>query len=57
MKTLLVYNLWKITYDEKRPETGKYVAERFGVTMCANSEDAIKRMIDTKNKEEWFSNH
>ena len=46
------YAGWKI-YDNgpHAPVTGRFSAERFGVTMCANTQELLIRMIDLKNKE------
>jgi len=42
------YRGWKITYNINRPVTGKYVAERHGVEICAASRVAIERMVDAR---------
>jgi len=42
------YRGWNISYSQTRPVTGVYVAERFGVTMCAGSRVAIERMVDVR---------
>lgn len=46
------YRGWRISYNGSRPATGTWRAERFGVGMCNNSEESIKRMVDTKVDEE-----
>lgn len=43
-----MYRGWKITYNINRPVTGKYVAERHGVTVCATTRVAIERMVDAR---------
>lgn len=42
------YRGYKITHDPRLPVTGTWRAERFGVGMCNNSEESIKRMVDAK---------
>ena len=42
---------WSITYSAARPVTGQWRAARFGVGMCANSREALIRMIDVNNAE------
>lgn len=42
------YKGWTVTYSDKRPVTGIWRAERFGVGMCAGSLEALQRMIDTR---------
>lgn len=44
---------WHITYDRDRPVTGVWRAERFGVGMCAGNQEAIVRMVETKEK--WYA--
>ena len=39
---------WSLSCSKLRPVTGIWVAERRGVTMCAGTEEAIKRMVDTR---------
>lgn len=46
------YRGWEISFNDSLPVTGKWRAERFGVGMCAGTEAAILRMIDTKTAEE-----
>lgn len=50
MNTDYVYRGWRITYDQLRPVTGTWRADRYGVGMC-NSEEFIRRMVDTKVEE------
>lgn len=45
------YKGWRITFDSKRPVTGTWRADRFGVGMCNNSRESIQRMVDVKAKE------
>lgn len=47
------YAGWKI-YDNGpyAPVTGRFSAERFGVTMCANTQELLIRMIETRIKDE-----
>lgn len=45
------YNGWTYDFDPGRPVTGQWRATRYGVGLCTNSEDALKRMIDVKNSE------
>ena len=42
------YRGWSYNFDRYRPVTGQWRAEQHGVSMCAGSEDALKRMIDSK---------
>ena len=42
------YNGWHITYNPNLPITGQWRAERFGVGMCNNSLESIKRTILNK---------
>lgn len=42
------YRNWKLSFDPKRPATGTWVAERFGVTLSGNSEEMVKRMVDNR---------
>ena len=42
---------WKVTSDERRPETGRREGERFGVVVSAGSLDALIRIIETRIKE------
>lgn len=51
MNTDYVYRGWRITYDPLRPVTGTWRAARYGVGMCNNSEESIRRMVDTKVEE------
>lgn len=46
------YRGWIITFSENRPITGQWRAERFGVGLCNNSLESVKRMIDKKKEEE-----
>lgn len=43
-----LYRGWRISYGRNRPVTGLYKAERYGVEMGAGTEEALRRMIDTK---------
>lgn len=43
-----MYKGWDLTYSAARPVIGQWEAERFGVVISAGSEDAIKRMVDTR---------
>lgn len=47
----LIYGGWKYSYNHSLPVTGRWRAERFGVGMCAGTEEALKRMIDAKNEQ------
>ncbi len=51
------YNGWKISYGSFAPVTGRWAAARFGVGLCAGTDDALKRMIDRKNAETRFRNN
>ena len=51
MNTDYVYRGWRITYDPLRQVTGTWRADRYGVGMCNNSEEFIRRMVDTKVEE------
>lgn len=42
------YKGWSIDYDVRRPVTGTWRAERYGIGMCAGTKEALYRMIDTK---------
>ena len=42
------YKGYEITYSLNRPYTGRYRAEKNGVTLSANTEQQLKTMIDTK---------
>jgi hypothetical protein len=45
------YRGWKISFAESRPATSKWVAESFGIELPADSEKAVKRMVDTRISE------
>jgi hypothetical protein len=42
------YKGWTITYDANRPVTGTWRAERYGVGVCHNSLEGVKRLVDAK---------
>jgi hypothetical protein len=42
------YRGWTITYDRKRPETGKYEAESKGIILSARSRVEIERIVDQR---------
>jgi hypothetical protein len=46
------YSGWWIGYSGARPVTGQWVASRFGVSMCAHSQSALRSMIDTRIQED-----
>lgn len=46
--TPYTYKGWLISYSPNRPVTGTWRAERFGVGMGHNSEEAVKSMVDRK---------
>lgn len=48
MKKSYEYKGYRITHDPARPVTGTWRADRYGVGMCNNSEESIRRMVDTK---------
>lgn len=43
---MTAYRGWRISVNPNRPVTGTHVAERFGVTMCADNMELLRRMID-----------
>ena len=45
------YRGWTIAFGENLPLTGRWTTVSFGVVMCAGTEEAIKRMIDTRIRE------
>jgi hypothetical protein len=47
------YKGWTITFNENRPVTGTWRAERFGVGMCASSLESLQHMIDIRVREGW----
>jgi len=44
----MIHRGYWITYDASRPITGRWRAVRFGVSVCAGTEDAVKRIIDQR---------
>ena len=42
------YCSWVITHNPWGPATGTWTATRHGVSMCNNSKESIKRMVDRK---------
>jgi len=42
------YRGWAIYYSANAPITGKFGAERFGVHMCANTEELLITMINQR---------
>jgi len=44
----MTYNGWTIRYYPAAPVTGRWSAIRFGVSICAGTEEALKRMIDQR---------
>lgn len=42
------YRGYEITFNRDRPATGRWRGERFGVGMCAGTEEALFKMIDTR---------
>ena len=46
------YYGWTIDYVPNNPVTGKFVAQRFGVEMCAHDAATICRMIDQRHADE-----
>ena len=48
MSKSYMYRGYAVTFNRTRPVTGQWRAERFGVGMCAGSEDALRRMVDQK---------
>lgn len=50
------YQGWKVTCDTTRPTTSTWVATRFGVEVCAATQDAIIGIISYKNAEVWKPN-
>ena len=46
------YRGWNYDFSQNRPVTGAWRATRHGVGICNNSEESLRRMIDTKVTEE-----
>lgn len=46
------YRGWNYDFNSNRPVTGTWHANRFGVGMSANSEEALRGMIDAKIEEQ-----
>lgn len=49
--TMKPYQGWRYDYSRSRPVTGAWRATRFGVGLCANTEELLLRMIAVKNRE------
>lgn len=43
-----VYRGWWIYFNPHAPVTGRWSAVRFGVSMCAGTEEGLIHMIDTR---------
>lgn len=43
------YKGWKINHNIFRPISGRFVAERYGVTINANNLELLKKMIDGRD--------
>lgn len=42
---------WLISYNELRPVTGRWKAEKQGVSMCAGTREALVNMIDARSQD------
>lgn len=42
------YRGWRVEYHQHAPVTGRWKAERFGVTMCSGTKPALLSMIDQR---------
>jgi hypothetical protein len=42
------YRGWSIYYSANAPVTGKFQAVKFGVSMCANTEEMLVLMINQR---------
>lgn len=42
------YRGWYVYYQPGAPVTGRWAAVRYGVSICAGTEEAIIHMIDTR---------
>ena len=43
------YRGWFVTYYNNAPVTGRYVASRHGVKICANSQENLIKMLDLRS--------
>lgn len=43
---------WHVQEIPSNPVTGRWIATRFGVEMCANTEAQILRMVEYKTEQE-----
>lgn len=50
-----IYKGWKISYDSAAPITGKFRAIKYGVSLCANTEQMLYNMIDQRGMEKHFN--
>jgi hypothetical protein len=50
------YRGWKITFNENRPVTGVYVAERWGVMVNNSTLEGVKNLVDSRIKQYPESN-
>lgn len=48
MREYLSYKGWRYNHSPSRPNTGVWRAERAGVTLSADNEELLKRMIDQR---------
>ena len=46
------YGGWSIYHNPNAPVTGRFAAVRWGVSMCANTEEFLISMIILRNYEE-----
>jgi hypothetical protein len=46
------YKYWDIYYIGGDPITGRWIARRFGVELCANTRELLKEMIELKARTE-----
>jgi len=51
MKKVSFYYGWKIIYRPSNPVTGRFMAVKHGITMCADSQATLIDMIDRRRKD------
>ena len=49
------YKGWTITYSDRAPVTGRWMAAKYGIRMCNTTEDGLKRMIDVNVHDKWHA--
>ena len=50
------YRGWELTYSTSRPETGWWIAEHQGITVCSGTEAGVKRSVDGRIRQYPASN-